>query len=324
MRYAIAAALLLCAGLTHADQGDAIRIFLSYTVSIDAPGEGAKQLDVWLPIAQDTDGQKVESVDIAGVEDYTIAKEATYENQMLHKRFNAPFPEDGIEIVVSYSFLRDEIVIEEAKAVAASKDGDDLSTLGPYLAPNKLIPIDGRIDAIANQLDLASKEPMQAARAIYDYLIEEFEYDWQADGAGKGDVRWACDSKTGDCTDYTSMFLALCRNRGIPADHEFGYPIRTNRQKGTIPFYHCWARFHVDGVGWAPLDASEADKHPELFDYNFGSQSPKLLKFTHGRDVNLVPKQAGPALNYFIHPYLEVDGNKYEGFDYKVRYEIAD
>jgi len=32
------------------------------------------------------------------------------------------------------------------------------------------------------------------------------------------------------------------------------------------------------------------------------------LKFSHGRDVNLVPRQAGPALNKFIQPYAEIDG----------------
>ncbi len=104
------------------------------------------------------------------------------------------------------------------------------------------------------------------------------------------------------------MFIALMRNVGIPADHEFGFPIRTPGSEGRIPSYHCWARFHVEGVGWIPLDASEADKHPELFDYNFGAQSVNLFKFSHGRDVNLVPQQAGPALNKFIEPYAEIDG----------------
>jgi hypothetical protein len=30
-----------------------------------------------------------------------------------------------------------------------------------------------------------------------------------------------------------------------------------------------------------------------------------------GRDITLSPAQAGPPLNYFIYPYVEVDGKEY-------------
>ena len=32
------------------------------------------------------------------------------------------------------------------------------------------------------------------------------------------------------------------------------------------------------------------------------------VTFSTGRDIDLVPKQAGPPLNFFIYPYVEVDG----------------
>ena len=230
--------------------------------------------------------------------------EPQYGNLMYHKRFTAPFPETvGAELV--FDIHRQELVVPEAKGLdttAASKAPDKMAA---YLASNRLIPTDGRIDTIAQQIGLEGKPPIVAARAIYDYLIDEFKYNYMAEGAGKGDVLWACDSKTGDCTDYHSMFLALCRNQGIPATHEFGFPIRTKNPSGKIPYYHCWARFHVEGIGWIPIDASEADKHPELFDYNFGSQTADLMKFTNGRDLILAPPQQGPPLNYFAHAYAE-------------------
>jgi hypothetical protein len=30
--------------------------------------------------------------------------------------------------------------------------------------------------------------------------------------------------------------------------------------------------------------------------------------FTTGRDIELIPRQQGPALNYFVYPHIEVDG----------------
>jgi transglutaminase-like putative cysteine protease len=324
MKSAMVACGLAIAGIA-AGEADVISaknrsVELTYTATIENIPDGALSIDVWLPIAQDTDGQTVSRVQVNYPEGGDITTESQYGNKIWHKRFEAPFSDSlGAEIV--FDIHRAEIVIREAKELA---DTPKLkSSFAEYLKPNGLIPIQiDPVNTIAADLKLKDHGPIVAGRKIYDWLIDEFTYNWQAPGAGKGDVRWACDSKTGDCNDYHSMFLALCRNQGIPADHEFGFPIRSKRSEGIIPSYHCWARFHVKGIGWIPIDASEADKHPELREYNFGSQSVSLLKFTHGRDVTLSPPQKGPALNKFIHPYVEVDGKPYGETDinYKVRF----
>jgi len=40
-----------------------------------------------------------------------------------------------------------------------------------------------------------------------------------------------------------------------------------------------------------------------------------------GRDVMLSPKQEGPALNYFVYPYVEVDGKPYDKLDKQFGFE---
>ncbi len=313
-RAALAVPLCIAASVAMADGAispPSRDIELTYTATLKDVPASARTIDLWLPVAQDTDGQKVSQVTVAYPEGGSIATEPKYGNKIWHTRFTPPLSlqmHDGkLGAQIVFTIHRDEIVVPQAKDLAdAPRKADGLDV---YLAENRLIPV--QLPAVANtatELKLAEGSPIRAARTTYDWLIKEFTYNWQAPGAGIGDVRWACDSKTGDCSDYHSMFIALMRNVGIPADHEFGFPLRTPAPTGRIASYHCWARFHVDGVGWIPLDASEADKHPELFDYNFGSQSASLLKFSHGRDVNLVPQQAGPALNKFIEPYAEIDG----------------
>ena len=69
------------------------------------------------------------------------------------------------------------------------------------------------------------------------------------------------------------------------------------------------------------MDASEADRHPHLRGYNFGSQRANLMRFSHGRDVVLEPPQQGPPLNFFIHPYVEVDGTPHEKVKYTVTFK---
>ncbi|MCC6798421.1 MAG: transglutaminase domain-containing protein [Candidatus Hydrogenedentes bacterium] len=299
-------------------------VLITYTATIEPIPANAKQIALWLPVAQDTDGQTVSSVKVNYPEGGSIGVEEKYGNKIWHKRIEAPFEDDlddgkfGAEIV--FDIRRTEIVVAEAKSLA--KNPKVATKLAAYLGEDKLIPISTEpINTIASDLKLESDPPIVAAHKMYDWLLDTFTYNYKAPGAGIGDVRWACDSKTGDCSDYASMFIAVMRNQGIPADHEFGFPIRSKASEGRIPFFHCWPRFYVEGVGWIPLDISEADKHPGLREYNFGSQSADLLKFTHGRDVTLVPKQSGPPLNKFVHPYVEIDGVPMENVHHVITFK---
>ena len=69
-------------------------------------------------------------------------------------------------------------------------------------------------------------------------------YNYKAPGAG--DVIWACTNKTGDCSDYHSIFIGVCRSSGIPADHIFGLPLKAG--KNETKDWHCWASFWVKGM----------------------------------------------------------------------------
>ena len=89
-------------------------------------------------------------------------------------------------------------------------------------------------------------------------------------------------------------------------------PCRRSAAKARFRGYHCWAKFKPDGKGWIPVDISEANKNPKLKDYYFGNLTADRVAFSTGRDIDLVPKQAGPPLNFFVYPYVEVDGKPYD------------
>jgi transglutaminase-like putative cysteine protease len=79
---------------------------------------------------------------------------------------------------------------------------------------------------------------------------------------------------------------------------------------GTIPGYHCWAEFYLDGVGWVPVDASDASKTMDTArrEYLFGNLDPDRIQFTVGRDLRFDPPPCAEPLNYFIYPHAEADG----------------
>ena len=135
---------------------------------------------------------------------------------------------------------------------------------------------------------------------------------------------WACDSKTGNCTDFHSVFISLARSQNIPAHFEIGFPLPPERGEGTIGGYHCWAKFFVEDHGWVPVDISEADKHPEMKEYYFGNLTENRIAFTKGRDINLEPKQDGDPLNYFIYPYVEVNGKPWPSEKISLEFKYKD
>jgi len=103
----------------------------------------------------------------------------------------------------------------------------------------------------------------------------------------------------------------MARSQKIPARYEMGFSIPTDKHSGEVAGYHCWTDFYLKGTGWVPVDISEAWKHPEKHDYFFGAHDVNRVQFTMGRDITLSPPQQGQPLNYFVFPYVEVDGKEF-------------
>jgi transglutaminase-like putative cysteine protease len=134
-------------------------------------------------------------------------------------------------------------------------------------------------------------------------------YDKNHEGWGRGSTRHACDVGKGNCTDFHALFNSLCRAQGIASGFEIGLYLPYEKGKEEkLGGYHCWAFFRVPGKSWVPIDASEADRFPDRAPYFFGSHTSNRVTLSTGRDINLVPKQDGAPLNYFLNPYAEADG----------------
>jgi transglutaminase-like putative cysteine protease len=149
---------------------------------------------------------------------------------------------------------------------------------------------------------------VEKARAIYNHVVATVKYDKSGTGWGRGDIYYACDARRGNCTDFHAIFIGYCRAVGIPARFAIGFPLPADRGAGQVSGYHCWAEFYAKGIGWVPVDASEAAKNPAKREYFFGAHDENRIEFSQGRDLTLAPKQHGEPLNYFIYPYVEIDG----------------
>jgi transglutaminase-like putative cysteine protease len=207
-------------------------------------------------------------------------------------------PEDsGKDIEIRYQVKR-----LEKSAYAAP-----LSDREKYLKPESLVPDNEDFRHIAREVIEGKTNDLMRARAIYDHVIERMRYMKYGEGWGKGDAVYACNARTGNCTDFHAYFIALARAADIPARFAIGAAIPAERNEGGVDGYHCWAEFFAEGKWW-PVDISEADKYASLATYYFGHHPANRIEFSRGRDLVVEPGPSSGPINFLAYPLLEIGG----------------
>jgi transglutaminase-like putative cysteine protease len=276
------------------------------------PGEPVR---VWAPVPPSNGDQQVRLVRQVLPEKGQIAREPVYGNDILH--FEAKADATGkVSFELVYAVARREVR-------GGSESPPDAAAVARFLKPDTLVPVDGKPLELIRGKEIP-RDVMDAARVLYDTVNGHMRYSKEGSGWGRGDSAWACDSRRGNCSDFHSLFLSLARSRQIPAKFEIGFPLPDKHGSGEIAGYHCWAKFLAPGKGWVPIDISEANKNPALRDYYFGNLNENRVCLSTGRDLQLVPKQDGPPLNFFVFPYAEVGGKPYPQERIRTRISFAD
>ena len=174
-----------------------------YATKIPEMTEAGK---LWLPMATSDDFQQIEVRSIDSPVKHQLLEDQQFGNSVLYLEV-AP-EHSGKELVVTYAVDRNE------KGPYSAPDSD----VDQVLASSDMLPIGGRFAEIVEEV-MAKNKPqtdLMKARALYDYIIDNMRYAKQGT-YGTGDANFACDSKSGNCTEFHSFFISLARTAGIPA-----------------------------------------------------------------------------------------------------------
>jgi transglutaminase-like putative cysteine protease len=298
---------LLIASATLAQSSRHFTFHYAFTVKNVPAGQRVR---VWFPAAHSDPYQDVKVVSATGDLSVKRTKESRFGNEIYYAE-SAKSKAGDLHFSVDYDVIRHErltlgIARPRLQDASLSKKEQQQD-----LAPDKLVPVTGLPAELAVKVTTGKSSTLDKARAIYDYVFDNMRYDKTGTGWGHGDVLYACDAKKGNCTDFHSLFIAMARSQGIPARFEIGFPLPPDEHAAQISGYHCWAEFFDPQSAWVPVDISEAWKHPVKKDYFFGAHDADRMQFSMGRDLRLNPPQAGEPLNYFVYPYVEVEGKSY-------------
>jgi transglutaminase-like putative cysteine protease len=250
---------------------------------------------VWIPLAKTDAFQSVTEEELSIPVKWEKVQDHDYGNDICVLYLK---PKDSGKMIE----LRYRVVRKEKAAYPASS-----TEVTRYLQPEKLVPINETFKTLAQRAAAGKSDDLDRAKALYDHVIGRMRYDKSGTGWGHGDAVYACNARTGNCTDFHSYFIALARSIDIPARFAIGATIPADKNEGTIDGYHCWAEFLANGH-WVPVDISEAWKNPKLADYYFGHNPANRFELTKGRDLVVDPEPASGPINFLAYPLLEMNG----------------
>ncbi len=252
---------------------------------------------MWIPIATSNDYQSVEMATVSVPIEYKILKDKEYNNSIMYLEPGPLQSNQTIEIIYKVNRI-ERGPVEENGPISSM-----------YLEDNLLMPVGGRFAQVAKDATIGRDgSDLMKARALYDYIIDNMRY-MKYGTYGKGDSNYACDVRTGNCTEFHSFFISLARSSGIPARFAVGASIPSERNEGGIDGYHCWAEFYAEGKWW-PIDISEANKYTALATYYFGHHPANRIEFSQGRDLLVDPGPASGPINFLAYPLLEINNKE--------------
>jgi transglutaminase-like putative cysteine protease len=199
-----------------------------------------------------------------------------------------------------------------------------------YLAATELLPTDGIVRKTAQDITKNSRNDLERAHAVYEWIVENTQRDPKVRGCGVGDIKTMLETNNlgGKCGDLNALFVGLMRSVGVPSRDVYGIRVADSRlgykslgKAGDITkAQHCRAEFWLAGYGWVPVDP--ADVRKVVLEENgglplsdakveaarkrlFGSWEMNWLAYNYAHDVRLPGAARGPV-GFFMYPNAEV------------------
>ena len=296
---------------------------------------GAKKARVWLVVPREDPAQKVGDLRLTGPGKSSVERGGTYNNRFAYFEVENPGP--SLTVAADFTVERREVSVPaNPSSVQPLSDAERLR-FREELKGNRYVPVGGKYEELARKIVGDERNTVRQAKKLYDWTLDYVEY-WVKDpktlkASPNGESEYCLASKTGNCTDFHSLYASLSRSIGIPTRMVYGSffqgentPIpnkATLEGKDTDASYHCWVEFYAKGVGWVPLDVALADLLPtkEQQDWYFGNLEPRRVTWSLGRDLTLAPRQDGSPINAMHKVYVEIDGKPHAAWDRKLTYK---
>ena len=209
-----------------------------------------------------------------------------------------------------------------------------------YTRATKLLPTDGIVRDTARDITRGTRGDEAAARAIYEWIVENTFRNPETRGCGLGDIRsmLVMGDLSGKCADLNALYVGLARAVGLPARDVYGLRVADSRfgykslgKSGDVTrAQHCRAEVWLERYGWVPVDPADVRKvvleeepdgleldDPRVVDVRerlFGAWEMNWLAYNTAHDLAL-PGARDATVPFLMYPQGETDAGLLDALD---------
>jgi transglutaminase-like putative cysteine protease len=313
---------------------------ISNVLTVKVPN-GAKTVRIWFAVPQEDPYSIVRNFNVNVAGDYgpQCARDS-WGNRVGYVDIENP-TRDQVLLKEEFDLTRTEVRNTINAAETRPLTDRERSALAAYLQPATHVIVNDEIRKLAASITGGEQNPVLAARKLYDWTYKNVNY-WVKDpdhlkASPVGSSEYCLRTKTGNCTDFHSLFASLAISSGIPVRMVYGSLLKPTLNGMEVDAsYHCWIQFFAPRLGWLPLDASLAniywediplnDKNKKLVElttatgyygadkdkveYYFGNLDERRVVWSMGRDLMMQPPQDDGPVNSLPKIYVEIDGKQ--------------
>lgn len=231
---------------------------------------------IWLAEPTNLDGQKIQNFSV------NLKPDSRYlsKGNIIHhfKLFNQNIELNvDIKATLSQQHIDDKILIfpELPKEIS-----------GYYLKSEKYLEQTLEVIELTKKITNGTKTLKEKVETIFKYVVKNFKYCYPVDK--RGITNLDLKNLTGDCAEYSSLFVTMCRISGIAARNVTGFVVFEDKKQIVE---HGWAQVYVKGE-WLDADTQYASLEKNIgigmkkYLYN---RSDYRIIFTIGFDIELKP-----------------------------------
>jgi len=138
---------------------------------------------------------------------------------------------------------------------------------------------DPRIQQAVQQAVGSERNPYWMMRNIHRYIRERMYYELSG---GWNVAPRVIERGNGSCSEYTFVFIAMCRAAGIPARYVGAVVIRGD-EASYDDVFHRWSQVYLPNYGWVHVDPQGGDRElPAEVAASIGNLSNRFLITTEG------------------------------------------
>lgn len=276
------------------------RLTFEFVFVNEGPGT-VTTLDIYAVIPPDEGHQRVTDLEFA--DDYELVADR-YDEEMAHIVFEGLDP--GESARVSWSADIEIRALDYGLSPEEAGGFEDIPAdiLEAYLTDEGKYRLDSAtIQRAARVAAGGATDPYWTARNIHDFVIRRLSYsnDGQWD-----DAETVYLQRSGSCSEYTFLYIALCRANGVPARYAAG----TRQRKAGIyvdTLFHRWAEIYLPPYGWVPVDVLHDDvSGGPRYDYFGGISDERFVTTVNGGDSEYL------GWNYHYGYAYDYDGTRPE------------